>query len=122
MSYQVVMIRGSAATPVAAIAVGTFLMSGIVEALAHNTPLHSEVTIAVDRQTLVNRPADAAVVNDDVVTVAAAQSVAFMMSHLSVTQSEAHETYNRIGTDHDRIVGQTNAVAWGSLSCYSSVL
>ena len=122
VGYQVVMIRGSAATPVAAIAVGTFLMSGIVEALAHNAPLHGEVTIAVDRQTLVNRPADAAVVDDDIMTVTTSKPVAFVMGDLSITQSETYIAYDIIGTDHNRIVGQTDPVTWGSLSCYCRVL
>ena len=121
MGYQVVVIRSSAATLITAIAVSTLLMSSIVEALAHDAPLDSEVTIAVDGQTFINGPANAAVVDDDVVTAATAQPVAFMMGNLTITQSEAHIAYDIIGTDHDRIVSQTDTVTRGSLSCNSRV-
>ncbi len=122
MGYQVVMIRSSAATPITAIAVSSLLVSGIVEALTHDAPLDSEVTITVDGQTFINGPADAAVVDDDVVTAAATKPVAFMMGNLTISQSETHIAYDIIGTDHDRIISQTDTVTRGSLSCYGRVL
>ena len=87
MGYQVMMIRGSAATPVSAIAVGTLLVSGIVETLADDAPLDGKVTIAIDGQTFINAPADGAVVDDDIVTATASQTVALMVGHFSVAQS-----------------------------------
>jgi hypothetical protein len=90
MGYQVMMIRGSAATPVSAIAVGTLLVSGIVETLADDAPLDGKVTIAIDGQALVYGPADRAMIHYDIMTSATTQSVTFVMIHLPIAQSETH--------------------------------
>jgi hypothetical protein len=79
MCYQVVMIRGSASTPIAAISMLAFLVTGIVQTLCYDTPLHCEVLIAKYGQTLVNRPTDRAMVYYDIMTSAASQSVALMV-------------------------------------------
>ena len=90
MSYQVVMIRGSASSPIAAISVLAFLVAGIVQTLCYDAPLYREVLIAKYGQTLVYGPTDRAMIHYDIMTSAASQSVTLMMSYLSVAQSEAH--------------------------------
>ena len=89
MSYQVMMIRGSASSPIAAISVLAFLVAGIVQALCYDTPLHCEVLITKYGQTLVNRPTDRAMVYYDIMTSAASQSVALVVGYLAISQSKA---------------------------------
>jgi len=89
MCYQVVMIRGSASTPIAAISVLAFLVTGIVQALCYDTPLYREITITKYGQTLVNRPTDGAMVYYDIMTSAASQSVALVVGYLAISQSKA---------------------------------
>jgi hypothetical protein len=89
MGYQVVMIRGSASTPIAAISMFAFLVAGIVQTLRYDTPLYREITIAKYGQTLVNRPTDRAMVYYDIMTSAASQSVALVVGYLAISQSKA---------------------------------
>ena len=56
MADEVVMERSQFAAPDATIAVGTFAVSGIVEALSNGTPLHGKVIVIVERRNLVNTP------------------------------------------------------------------
>ena len=115
MGYQVMMIRGTAASPVTTIAVSPFLVSGIVETLADDAPLDGKVAIAIDGQALIDTPTDGTVVDDNIVTATASQTVALMVGHFSVAQAETHVADDVVGTDHDGIVGQTDAVARSSL-------
>jgi hypothetical protein len=89
MSYQVVMIRGSASTPIAAISVLAFLVTGIVQTLCYDTPLHGEVLITKYGQTLVYGPTDRAMIHYDIMTSAASQSVALVVGYLAISQSKA---------------------------------
>jgi hypothetical protein len=90
MSYQVMMIRGSTASPVSTISMLAFLMTCIVQTLRYDTPLHREITIAINGQALVYGPADRAMIHYDIMAPATSQSVALMMIYLPIAQSETH--------------------------------
>ena len=123
MCQQVVMIGASASTPVASIAVGTLAVSGIHEALRADGPLHGDVLTSINRYTLVYAPAHGAMVYDDVVLIHAAESVALMIGHILVTQSEAHVAYDSIvATYLKRVVGYAYTVAWCRLPEYGYVV
>ena len=117
VGHQVVVVRRSAAAPVAAVAVSTFRVSGVLQALAGDAPLHGDVLAAVHRQALVDAPRHGAVVDDDVVMVHRTQSVAFVVGHILVAQSEAHVAHDDVVAAHRYgIVGHADAVAGRRLS------
>ena len=75
MGQQVVVEGGTAAAPVAAVAVGAFAVTGILQTLGHKAPLHRGVLVAVDGETLVDAPTHRTVVDDDVLLVETAETV-----------------------------------------------
>ena len=121
MGYQVMMIRGSATSPVASISMLAFLMTCIVQTLRYDAPLYGEVAISVDGQTLVDRPADGAMVDDDVLTATASQTITLMMSHLTISQSKTHVANDVVGSNGYRVVCQTDSIAGSRLSCHRRV-
>ena len=110
-------VRRAAAAPVAAVSVCAFLVSAVAQALADDAPLYGDVLASVDGTALVDAPRDGAVVDDDVVMVAGSQSVALVVGHLAVAQSEAHEADDDVVCrDDEGIVGHADAVAGRRLS------
>jgi hypothetical protein len=98
-----------------------FLMTCIVQTLRYDTPLHREVTIAINGQALVYGPADRAMIHYDIMAPATSQSVALMMIHLAITQSETHVANDIVRTDGNRIVCQTDTIARGCLTCHCGI-
>jgi hypothetical protein len=99
-----------------------FLMTCIVQTLRYDTPLDREVTIAINGQTLVYGPADRTMVHYNIMAPAASQSVALMVIHLAITQTETHVANNIVRTHGNRIVCQTDAIARSCLTCNGGVL
>ena len=120
VGHQVVVERGTAATPVAAIAMAAFRVTCILQALGHEAPLHGGVLVAIDGEALVDAPTHRAVVDDDVRLVEASESVPSVSTihlHVLVAQTEAHVAHNHIvGLDLHGIVGHADAVAWSGLA------
>ena len=56
MTDEVVMKGGKFATPDATVAVGTFVVAGVVEALSDGAPLHGKVIVVVERRHLIDTP------------------------------------------------------------------
>ncbi len=63
---EVVMIGSARTAPVASIAVCSLGVSCILQTLRSNAPLHGEVLGTIDREALVDAPADGTMVDDDV--------------------------------------------------------
>lgn len=63
---QVVVERHAPSAHDSAVAMATFLVAGCAEAFADEAPLHSGIGVAVDGARFINRPADGAVVDDDI--------------------------------------------------------
>ena len=115
MGHEVVVVGGSLAAPVAAIAVSTLGMGRVAKTLADDAPLHGHVLVAIDRAALVHRPADGTVVDDDVSSVVAAQPVRLALRGLSGTK--AHVADDDVwGGNHKIPVGHADAVARCRLS------
>jgi hypothetical protein len=99
-----------------------FLMTGIVQALCYDTPLHCEVLIAKYGQTLVNRPTDRAMIHYDIMTSAASQSVALVVGYLAISQSKAQIANDVVRSYGNGIVCQADAIARSRLSSNGGVL
>ena len=114
---EVVVIGGTAAAPVATVAVSTFRVSGILQALRNDTPLHGEVLTAINRQALIDAPTDRAVVDDDIVVIHRSQAVALVFIYMAIAQAETHITDDDIvAVDGDGIVGHADTVTRSRLS------
>lgn len=62
-------------------------------------------------------------VNDDALAIHASESVTFVISHLTVAETETHEADDHIGCgDHKRIVGDTYTITGGGLSGNSHIV
>ena len=114
MGYQVVMVGCVVSTPVATISVcGEFAIAGCrylyvsdTQGLRSNAPLHGRVLHTIDRQAFVASPAYRTVVDDNILFVASAQSVAV---HVFVAGTETYEADNNVvGIDGERITGYTD--------------
>ena len=66
VGHQVMVIAGPTPPPIAAIAMGTLGVTGIVQALRSDAPLYGDILRTVDRQALVDAPRNGTVINDDV--------------------------------------------------------
>ena len=122
MSHQIVMITGSRSAPIAAITMRSFAMSCIIKTLRRNTPLHRDIARTIHRQTFIDTPTDRTMVDNDVFKIHAAQAIAFVISHKSISQTETHITDNHIvSTDSERIIGHTDTITGSRLSGQSDI-
>ena len=119
---EVVVVRRAAAAPVAAEAVGSLGVACVGEARPHYAPLHGAVAVAVDGEALVDAPAHRAVVDDDVLLVAAAEPVALVAVYVAVAQAEAHIAYDDVARAYlEGIVCDADALARRALPGYCHV-
>ena len=102
--------RGQLAAPYSAVAVGTLVVAGIVQAFADGTPLHGEVVVVVERRHLVNRPREGAVVNDDARLLALPDGVGSVVHVLLLASAAAYEAYDDVvAYAVNGVVAQRNA-------------
>ena len=90
MGEQVVMIAGTTTAPVASIAVVALRVTCCYQTLVGDAPLYCDVGAAIDREAFVDAPADRAVVDDDILAVHTAQSVAFVLGDVTIAKAEPH--------------------------------
>ena len=84
VSQQVMVVGGTAATPVATIAVGTLLMTTVAQTLADDAPLYSDILTAIYRTALVYAPRHRAVIDDDIIVVRSTQTITFVCFRVSL--------------------------------------
>ena len=117
---EVVVERGTAAAPVAAVAVSTLGVATVDQALGHETPLHGGILVAENGETLIDGPRDRAVVDDPVLLVEAAETVpavGTVLQYVLVAETEAHIAHNDVvAIDVAGVVGHADTVAGSRLS------
>ena len=95
-------------------------MAGVAQALRNQTPLYREAFATINRATLIDRPADRAVVDDQVLTLRTAQAVGIASAVVADTEAQvAHDDI--AGANRHREAGDADALTRSSLSCYGEV-
>ena len=117
VGQQIVMERGGLSSPDAAVAVCTFFVYGVGQTFADDAPLQGQVTVVVERATLVGAPAQRTVVDDDVAVrlIGIHGVVAFLHDVGSHTRADKADD-DVVGLYIERIVLQADAVARCGLS------
>lgn len=103
------MIAGIFAAPDAAVAVPPFMMAGHQHAFCGDRPLHRSILVVIQADHFIDRPAERAVVNDDVLVIPRTEGIIFTDN--PVSESKTHITHNDIvGFYGCRIIGYGNAI------------
>ena len=122
---KVVVIRSTAAAPVATISMCSLVVSCVHKTLRHQCPLKCYVRASAERAALVNTPAHRTVVNDDVLLVKRTKtvpSVGATNSYIAASNAETHISYDDIvGAYLERITCNTYTIARCCLSGYSYI-
>ena len=118
VSHQVVMIRCMGTSPVTAIPVFPFAVSGSAQAFGDKTPLYRCVFRTIYGQAFVNRPADRTVVYNDIFFIHTSQTIRFSTgSYACCSYPETQVTENDIvGRDDNRIIRQADSLSRSTLS------
>jgi len=75
MRKKIMMKRRIVTAPYTSVSMSAFLMVRFPQTLADNTPLNSDIIVAVKRHRLVNTPARRAVIDNNILTTLAAKAV-----------------------------------------------
>src|SRR5688572_29149671 len=102
------------ATPKPAVTVRTFLVNGLRQALADETPLHGEVGGFVDGKRFVHAPTYRAMVDDDLVAIAA-KAILLLAALIAGTETHIPDDEVR-GVEIDLVILDANAIAGRGLA------
>ena len=112
---HVVVERGVASAPQTAVAVLALAVNRVAQALREQAPLHREVAVCVERCALVGRPRHGAVVEDQVLVVAAPDGVVLILGDIAHAETHVADD-DVVGLHLHGVVAQADAVARGGLS------
>ena len=138
MCQQVMVEGGWRAPPLGAIAAHALMVTGIVQSLMYDAPLHSSVVVVVHGHILLATPSEAAVVNDNLLCVlntygatlykaalpVGSVRLAFLSWQFLGAQTRAEVTYNDIlrPAQVQLAATQQDALTGSRLPCYGDVL
>jgi len=112
---EVVVKTDIGAAPNAAVAVRPLGMGREVEAFGDEAPLDGHVAAAVERHALIHAPACRAVIDDDIIPVAAPQGI--FLGPKRVAQAKAQIAQDDVvGIDHNSAVRDADTVAGSALT------
>ena len=126
VGQQVVVVGGRRAAPLGAISAGALGVAGVVEPFMYDAVLHGVEVGVEDVHVLFDRPAESAVVEDEVGAVLGAAGVLGENVPLCVflSDAETHVAHDEVfgAAEVHLVVGDDNAVAGSALSRQRPVL
>ncbi len=122
MGNQIVVEAGKLSAPNATIAMGTLVVSRIVEALAKSTPLHGEAIVIVERSHLVDTPTERTMVENLIAVFTCPNGIGSVVHVFHLTASAADVANDDVvAVRTHRVVAKRDARFWCRLSCNGGI-